>query len=69
MKPRFCIEPWIDPLKETFPKGPCTQIGHTLALKCSLYRHIGPKVYTIWIHGPLGLMKAEDLFWQLSLGV
>ena len=22
--------------------------------KQSLYRHIGAKVYTIWVHGPLG---------------
>ena len=37
-----------------YPKGPCTQIVYTLALKYSLYRYIGPKVYTIWVHGPLG---------------
>ena len=37
-----------------FPKGPCTQIVYTLVLKYSLYRYIGPKVYTIWVHGPLG---------------
>ena len=36
------------------PKGPCTHIVYTLALKYSLYRYIGPKVYTIWVHGPLG---------------
>ena len=35
-------------------KGPCAQIVYTLALKYSLYRYIGPKVYTIWVHGPLG---------------
>ena len=40
-----------------YPKGPCTQIIYTLALKYSLYRYIGPKVYTIWVHGPLGLHK------------
>ena len=38
----------------TGPKGPCTQIVYTLALKYSLSRYIGPKVYTIWVHGPLG---------------
>ena len=27
---------------------------YTLALKYSLYGYIGPKVYTIWVHGPLG---------------
>ena len=26
-----------------------------MALKCSLYRHIRPKVYTTSVHGPLGL--------------
>ena len=36
------------------PKGPCTQIVYTLALRYSLYRYIGPKVYTTWVHGPLG---------------
>ena len=36
-------------------KGPCTQIVYTLALKYSLYRYIGTKVYTIWVHGPLGV--------------
>ena len=41
---------------EPFPKGPCTQIVYTLALKYSLYRYIGAKVYTIWVHGPLRLM-------------
>ena len=30
-----------------FPKGPCSQIVYTLALKHSLYRYIGPKVHTI----------------------
>ena len=26
---------------------------YTLALKYSLYRYIGPKVYAKWVHGPL----------------
>ena len=38
-----------------YPKGPCTQIVYTLALKYSLYRYVGTKVYSIWVHGPLGL--------------
>ena len=38
-----------------YPKGPCTHIVYTLALKYSLYRYIGPKVYPIWVHGPLGV--------------
>ena len=42
------------PAPEAFPKGPCTVIVYTLALKYSLYRYIGPKVYAIWVHGPLG---------------
>ena len=36
------------------PKGPCTQIVHTLAFKLSLYRYFRAKVYGIWVHGPLG---------------
>ena len=36
------------------PEGPCTQTVYTWALKYSLYGYIGPKVYTIWVHGPLG---------------
>ena len=31
-------------------------IVYALALKYSLYRYIGPKVYTVWVHGPLGNM-------------
>ena len=41
------------------PKGPCNQTVYTLALKQSLYRYFGAKVYTIWVHGPLGCGKAE----------
>ena len=57
------VDQW--PIKSSFlklllmnPKGPCTHIVYTLALKYSLYRYIGPKVYAIWVHGPLG----EELF-------
>ena len=35
-------------------KGQCFQIVYTLAIQYSLHRYIGPKVYTIWVHGPLG---------------
>ena len=46
----------------SYPKGPCTHIVCTLALKCSLYRYIGPKVYAMWVHGPLGSgCRALDL--------
>ena len=38
-----------------YPRGACTQMVYTLALKYSLYRYIGPKVCTCWVHGPLGL--------------
>ena len=40
---------------EKYTKDPCTQIVCTLALKYSLYRYIGPKVYAMWVHGPLGV--------------
>ena len=36
------------------PKGPCAQIVYTLALKKSLYRYFGAKVYAIWARGILG---------------
>ena len=39
-----------------FNKGPCIQIVYTLALKYTPFRYIGPKVYTIWVHGPLGIV-------------
>ena len=44
------------------PKGPCAQIVYTLALKYSLYGYIGPKVYTIWVHGPLGEYSTDKLW-------
>ena len=47
------------PLSEQNPKGPCTQIVYILALKYSLCRYIGPKVFSIWEHGPLG--EARDI--------
>ena len=36
------------------PKGPCTQIVDTLALKSSLFEYFGAKAYATWAHGPLG---------------
>ena len=36
------------------PKGPCTQTVYSLALKHSLYRYMGPKIYSILVRGPLG---------------
>ena len=36
------------------PKGPCTQIVYTLALNYLHRDYIKAKVYTIWVHGPLG---------------
>ena len=33
-------------------KGPCAQIVYTLAFKQASYSHFGPKVYTVWAHGP-----------------
>ena len=48
------------------PKGPCTQIVYTLALKYLYRDYIKAKVYTIWVHGPLG---AELLGQGMSNGV
>ena len=36
------------------PKGPCTQIVDTLALKYLNRDYFKAKVYTTWVHGPLG---------------
>ena len=41
------------------PTGPCTQKVDALALKYSLYRYFKAKVYTIWVHGPLGKYRKE----------
>ena len=52
------------------PKGPCTQIVYTLALKylsIYIYIYIGTTlrpmyIRTTWAHGPLGFELAQDLF-------
>ena len=36
-----------------FPKGPCTQIVYTLALKYSYRDYIKAKIYSVWAHGSL----------------
>ena len=33
----------------------------------SLYRYIGPKVYTIWVHGPLGYEIKGNLLGSVEL--
>ena len=38
-----------------FPKGPCTHIVYTWALKGFPYSSFRGQVYTIEVHGPLGL--------------
>ena len=38
------------------PKGPCTQIVYTLAPKYLYGDYFKANVYTIWVHGPLGLL-------------
>ena len=52
----------------SLPKGPCTLVVYTLALKYSLYRYIGPKVYAIWVHGPLGQYMANRCPWASEKG-
>ena len=37
-----------------FPEGPCTEIVYTLAPKYLYRDYFKAKVYTIWVHGPLG---------------
>ena len=42
------------------PKGPCTQIVYTL-VPMYLYReYFKAKVYTIWVHGPLGYLLFKN---------
>ena len=36
------------------PEGPCTQIVDKLAPKYPNRDYFKAKVYTIWVHGPLG---------------
>ena len=52
--PEVLANPSNLPRKAPLPKGPCAQPVYTLALKYSLYRYIGPKVSTLWVHGRLG---------------
>ena len=47
--------------EQPFPKGPCTHIVYTLALKDSLCRYIGPKVYAVLVHRPLGILSPPTL--------
>ena len=52
---------WADSTKlfkalGSYPKGPCTQIVYTLAPKYLYSDYFKDKVYTIWVHGPLGFV-------------
>ena len=38
----------------TIPKGPCTQIVYALGPRYLYREYFKAKVYTIWVHGPLG---------------
>ena len=38
----------------TNPDGPCTKIAYTLAPKYLFRDYFQAKVYTVWVHGPLG---------------
>ena len=38
------------------PKGPCTQIVYTLVPMYLYTEYFKAKVYTIWLHGPLGYL-------------
>ena len=47
------------PMKSPF-KGPCTQIVYTLD-PMYLYRdYFKANVYTIWVHGPLGVLHCLE---------
>ena len=46
---------------KAYPQSPCAQlVYHALALKYSLYRWFGAEVYSIWVHGPSGLVYSEE---------
>ena len=51
------------------PKGPCTQIVDTLAPKYPNRDYFKAKVYTIWVHGPLGRAFGERGSQDVELGV
>ena len=53
----------------SYPKGPCTQIVYTLAPKYLYRDYIKAKVYTIWAHGPLGLVNAAARLDMLYLSL
>ena len=53
---------------EPYPKGPCTQIVYTLGPTYLYREYFKAKVYTIWVHGPLGLGLASiDILRTLRL--
>ena len=39
----------------TYPEGPCTPMGYTLAFKCALYGYFGAEVSDIWVLAPSGI--------------
>ena len=47
----------------------CTRIVYTLALKYSLYRYIGAKVFSIFVHGPSGQPTVVALIVQAGFGL
>ena len=44
-------------LEILYPKGPCTQMAYTLAPMYLYREYFKAKVYTIWVHGPLGVAR------------
>ena len=49
----YYIRPYLR--TDLHPKGPCTEIVDTLPPKYLYRDYFNAKVYTIWVHGPLGL--------------
>ena len=52
----------------TIPKGPCTQIVYSLGPMYLHKEYFKAKVYTIWIHGPLGNVIWAKL-WSIQAGM
>ena len=54
--------------RSCYPKGPCTQIVYTLGPMYLYREYFKANVYTISVHGPLGLRQDQELRWCLGFG-
>ena len=55
---RIYLDPLFYLIRSLYnPKAPCAPIVHTLALKYPSRDYSKAKVYTIWVHGLLGVYR------------